>query len=230
MESICAVDECEKVAVRREWCNAHYQRWLRHGDPTKGQRLRMSVGTECSVDGCTDPVKARQLCSAHYWRKSTGRPLSPIKKRSEVTACSVDQCNRESVARGVCDPHYKKLMKYGDPLASPPRKKRVTARGSGPGKRRRTEQGYIIMHWPEHPNARKDGKVSEHTVVMVEFLGRPLERFENVHHRNGIRDDNRLENLELWTKVQPPGRRVRDAIAYANTIIEMYGDDPSKFI
>lgn len=120
-------------------------------------------------------------------------------------------------------------MKYGDPVARPPRKKRVTARGDGPGKKRRTGNGYVIMHWPEHPNSRKDGKVFEHSVVMSEFLGRPLAEFENVHHKNGIRDDNRIENLELWTKVQPPGRRVRDAIIYANKIIEQYGGDPSVF-
>ena len=125
--------------------------------------------------------------------------------------------------------HYKRWLKAGDPLAVLPRKKRVTARGSGPGKRSLTADGYVNVYWPEHPNARPDGKVLEHTVVMSEQLGRALVPTENVHHRNGVRDDNRPENLELWNKVQPSGKRAGDLIEYANEIIALYGRDPSKY-
>lgn len=51
------------------------------------------------------------------------------------------------------------------------------------------------------------GWIWEHRKVMAEAIGRPLRRGENVHHRNGDRGDNRLENLELWLRSQPPGQR-----------------------
>lgn len=64
--------------------------------------------------------------------------------------------------------------------------------------------------------------VGEHRVIMRHHLGRDFYPGENVHHLNGCRTDNRLENLELWVTHQPAGQRPRDLVAYAREILRRY--------
>lgn len=89
---------------------------------------------------------------------------------------------------------------------------------------RTRRNGYVMVYAPEHPACTKARYVAEHTLVMEEVLGRYLLPGENVHHRNGQRDDNRPENLELWVKSQPAGQRAVDLLAWAHEIIDRYDD------
>lgn len=80
----------------------------------------------------------------------------------------------------------------------------------------------MIIKQSNHPNADKDGWVKEHRVVMEQALDRLLLPNENVHHKNGVRDDNRPENLELWVVSQPCGQRPQDLVIWAREILERY--------
>ena len=65
------------------------------------------------------------------------------------------------------------------------------------GGKAKHNEGYVFILCPEHPNAYKGRYVLEHRLKMEKKLGRYLTRKEHVHHRNGIKNDNRLCNLEL---------------------------------
>ena len=85
------------------------------------------------------------------------------------------------------------------------------------GGRSKTSSGYIILN----PSCGGRGKL-EHVAVMERFLGRELTEKETVHHKNGIRVDNRLENLELWASSHPSGQRVEDLTSWSIEHLRKY--------
>lgn len=78
------------------------------------------------------------------------------------------------------------------------------------GGRTITSHGYVLLKRPDHPNADDRGYVYEHRLVAAEKLGRPIRSDEHVHHKNGDKQDNRPENLEVLT-IEEHRARHRDS-------------------
>jgi hypothetical protein len=188
----CVTEGCKNVQHARQMCGKHYQEW----------RAEKNGSKQCSRKACTLLAVLDGLCRPHY---AVRRRKEEEGDRRAARRCSVKGCGNPYNAAGFCEMHYQRNRKDGDPGPAEPLRK---PRGSG------------HLHKTGYRSVWRDGvRIGEHRVVMEEDRGRPLWPWENVHHKNGMRADNRIENLEIWVKVQPSGQRLEDVIAF---VVEHY--------
>lgn len=210
------------MARSRGWCKMHLHRWEKYGDPGEAAPRRSLNGrTPCAVEGCDLKVQDHGFCRNHSnrWRKY-GDPLGgPIWRRNRTPICIVDGCDKPRHGTSVeCSTHKRRRVLFGSYDTPPDRR-------LPDGTRRPYGHGYMRVLHRDHSMADKKGWIQEHRYVMAEFLGRSLTSDENVHHINGVRGDNRLENLELWVTSQPKGQRPSDLVAWSRSIEVQYGSD-----
>lgn len=92
MTRVCSIEGCDRPVKTRGWCNAHYQRWYKTGDPTKIRPARWD-GYErptCDVEGCNALAHAHGRCTAHH--KRTVRHGDPLAgRRAPATGTPADR-------------------------------------------------------------------------------------------------------------------------------------------
>jgi hypothetical protein len=127
-------------------------------------------------------------------------------KPKDLIGCQINNCGRSVSGRKMCSMHWTRWKRHGDPTY-------ITPKTNNPSR-----DGYIRI------KVNNKGMV-QHRYVLEQHLGRELLKEENVHHINGNRSDNNIENLEIWNTRQPKGQRIEDKIQYALDILEQYAPD-----
>ena len=214
MAKICKHDGCERKVTARGYCDMHYRRLRRGGDMDAPLPDR---NRGCDIEWCERLHYAGGLCRMHYHRRLRGADMNAVPQvHQKGRLCSVDGCDRPHSARGYCVAHYGRWLR-GLSVDLP-----LDAFRRPVGATIERKDGY------RHIKVEMGGGaawVPEHQWVMEQKLGRRLREHECVHHLNGLRDDNRIENLELWTRHHPYGVRVGDLAHWIREWIEENGEE-----
>jgi HNH endonuclease len=136
------------------------------------------------------------------------------------------KCGKQKIAKS----HN---LLYGHTKSCGCLQKESVCRGSSHGQfktgRSKDKKGYILLSgYQGHPRSYSSGQVLEHVIIMEKKLGRALLMSERVHHKNGIRHDNRPSNLELWCCNHPAGQRVSDMLSFCRNFLKLYGYSATK--
>lgn len=173
--------------------------------PTNNWRQKICLDCRTPSGGRRAASRICERCGEEFSARANGRGewCDPCMERG----CSVAGCAKSLRSIPYCEMHWHRLRRHGDVEAGRTNQER--------GKGHIDKNGYRII-------SRDGRRMCEHRFVMEDVLGRSLLPNESVHHKNGVRHDNRPENLELWVSESGKhrkGQRVEDLVAF---VVENY--------
>lgn len=160
----------------------------------------MSEPSSGSTTSASEP-RAEKQEQEQQKQEPESRRRGPRKR--DGRKCVVPECERKARSRLMCEAHYQRWKKHGDVNASRPitKSKFGSENGRWNGGIVDDGRGRKLVYVPDHPYPNYCGThVYRYRLVMEKKLGRYLYPSEIVHHKNGIVDDDRPENLEVMTQ------------------------------
>ena len=223
----CKHPGCNEPVANLGYCNIHYERDIYGRDmdspiirPRKSNPNNPKRGESCKHPKCDRPVLNLGWCKMHYTRHQRGEdmdmPYGGLRKLNANKPCKHSGCDRTKRYFGYCRMHYRRYKKGIDMDA--PVKQRCSI-----GTVKPSYGGYNKIKITDDLKPSTKNWVLEHRYIMEKHIGRKLYSNEIVHHINGIRNDNRIENLEFCIIKQPSGQRLIDRFNDAKEIIDTYG-------
>jgi hypothetical protein len=212
------------------WCIT-YRKVITNGGSTMknfkcqkcGIKNRKSLCEECAIDyrWCSKC----QMCYGHdkFPPSKVGHLCRECKK-------TIESDRRKKLAGNCCDCGKRLSRKTCIRCSHCSAIKSIEEYNTkNPAKGHINRQGYMVIY-DKRPGDKVKSKILQHRLEMENYLGRKLKKKESVHHKNGIRTDNRIENLELWSANHPSGQRVEDLINFALSILDTYKNEHNKIM
>ena len=212
VERTCSHPGCGRKHSAKGFCKSHYSKFLSPEEKERRYARSRKPKQKVTCSSCGEIFARSRVFKNNYCSMKCYNDAGNTRRKEKALdhtspRCVVPNCNRASRSKGMCDCHSSRV-RLGVPLDKPIQLKGTYGEWLNPG-------GYVVKNTPH-------GQILKHRWVMKQHVGRSLLKIETVHHINGEKSDNRLENLELWSSSHPPGQRVADKLQWAREILATY--------